>query len=534
MLRGARWGVLAVACLWLSVAAAPVAAKAKAINAHGSVEQVYVTDAKKGKAYDLVDAGGDVVQTKAASKLGGIVYRKVEPGDGYVVRRGKKQSKPLTGMTTRSKPLNTDFEHQQIPESGYGYLTTRDGTKLAIDVHLPQGVSPGTKVPTLFEYSGYGYADPHGLEGLPGGVAAGGESSIAIVGNLLGYAVVDVNMRGTGCSGGSFDFFEPLQGLDGYDVIETVARQPWVLHNKVGMFGISYGGINQLFVAEDRPPHPSAIAPLSVIDQVQTTLYPGGSLNTGFALAWAKDRADAAKAASAKHGQHWAYEQIQSGDDVCKKNQELHPEAPNLLDKVKRNNTYRPKVADPLSPLTFVHKINVPTFMACQFEDEQTGGHCPTLAAQMTGTDKKWFTYTNGVHTDSLDPDTAQKMFDFLDLYVAQQKPAPRPVVTAGGPALYQAVLGTPGVVIGPDPIQAEPTYDSAKAAFEALPQVTVHYDNGAGGTQPGNPGPGFTRGYSQFPVPGTKALKLFLGPHGTLTDGNSNGKAAATDTFKW
>ena len=35
-------------------------------------------------------------------------------------------------------------------------------------------------------------------------------------------------MRGTGCSGGAFDFFEPLQNLDGYDVIETVARQPWV------------------------------------------------------------------------------------------------------------------------------------------------------------------------------------------------------------------------------------------------------------------------------------------------------------------
>ena len=37
----------------------------------------------------------------------------------------------------------------------------------------------------------------------------------------MGFTVVDVNMRGTGCSGGAFDFFEPLQSLDGYDVIET-------------------------------------------------------------------------------------------------------------------------------------------------------------------------------------------------------------------------------------------------------------------------------------------------------------------------
>ena len=92
---------------------------------------------------------------------------------------------------------------------------------------------------------------------------------------LLGYAVVDVNMRGTGCSGGAFDYFEPLQGLDGYDVIETVARQPWVLHHKVGMMGISYGGISQLFVAATRPPSLAAITPLSVIDNTADDALPG-------------------------------------------------------------------------------------------------------------------------------------------------------------------------------------------------------------------------------------------------------------------
>ncbi len=90
-------------------------------------------------------------------------------------------------------------------------------------------------------------------------------------------------MRGTGCSGGSFNYFEALQGLDGYDIIETVARQPWVLGHRVGMLGISYGGISQLFVGATDPPHLAAITPLSVIDNTATTLYPGGLLNTGFA-----------------------------------------------------------------------------------------------------------------------------------------------------------------------------------------------------------------------------------------------------------
>ncbi len=115
-------------------------------------------------------------------------------------------------------------------------MTTRDGTSLAVDVRLPGPADKGP-YPTLVEYSGYGYANP-----------AGAESGISQIMNLLGYAVVDVNMRGTGCSGGAFDYFERLQSLDGYDVVETAARQPWVLHNRVGMVGVSYGGISQLFV----------------------------------------------------------------------------------------------------------------------------------------------------------------------------------------------------------------------------------------------------------------------------------------------
>ena len=147
---------------------------------------------------------------------------------------------------------------------------------------IPAGPSP-----TLIEYSGYGYADP-----------SGPQNGIAIVANLMGFTVVDVNMRGTGCSGGAYDFFEPLQSLDGYDVIETIARQPWVLHNKVGMMGISYGGISQLFTGALNPPSLAAISPLSVIDNTQTTLYPGGILNTGFALNWAKERVHDALPAS--------------------------------------------------------------------------------------------------------------------------------------------------------------------------------------------------------------------------------------------
>ncbi len=370
--------------------------------------------------------------------------------------------------------------------------------------------------PTLIEYSGYGYANP-----------AGPENGIAVLANLMGFAVVDVNMRGTGCSGGAFDFFEQLQNLDGYDVIETIAHQPWVLGHKVGMLGISYGGISQLFTAQLRPPDLAAIAPLSVIDATATTLYPGGILNTGFAVAWAEQRQQNAEPAGPGHGQAWAYQRIQEGDQTCAANQALHGEAADLMAKIQANSTYNPAVADPLDPVTFVHKINVPTFLACQWEDEQTGGHCADLAQHFTGTTRKWFTFTNGAHIDSLDPYTFNRLYDFLELYVAHQAPIVNQAVPrAAAPVIYQAAMGLPPgdlVTLPPDPIQQQPTYESALGAFEALPAVRVLFDNGAGtsptGTStPGDPYPGFEQSFSKLPIPGTKALSLYFGPGGALT----------------
>src|SRR5207244_3527665 len=71
-----------------------------------------------------------------------------------------------------------------------------------------------------------------------------------LIGGLFGFATVSVNIRGTGCSGGAYDYFETLETLDGYDVIETVAAQPWVAGHRVGMTGLSYPGISQFFVAK--------------------------------------------------------------------------------------------------------------------------------------------------------------------------------------------------------------------------------------------------------------------------------------------
>ena len=514
-----RWIVFGVTALAGFLLCGPSAGAAPSFEARGSVEQVSATGLPGRADVVLLDRRGEVVKRGRANRMGGVLFRKVDPGRGYRVRApGEGRSGPLRVLTERSAPPDESVYDQEIPSSGYTYIETRDGTKLAAYVHPAEDVSTafgielpplGGQRPTLIEYSGYGYADPDGPE-----------SGISLLANLMGFTVVDVNMRGTGCSGGAFDFFEPLQSLDGYDVIETIARQPWVANDKVGMMGISYGGISQLFTAATQPPSLSAISPLSVLDGVQTTLFPGGILNTGFALEWAKDRIEDAKPAGPNRGQGWAYERIQGGDQVCEQNQVMHREAVNLLRKIHNNRTYKPKIADPLSPATFVDEIDVPTFMACQWTDEQTGGHCPNLADRFTGTDRKWFTFTNGTHVDSLAPETFNRWYDFLKIYVARQPPiTSAALLQVAAPIIYEEAMGISGVTLPVDPIQLQPTLQLAQAEFEDIPPVRILFENGAGGSSPGLPYPEFERSFDRFPVPGTAARSWFVSRRGELRE---------------
>jgi predicted acyl esterase len=559
-------------------------ASAATFEAHGSMEQVYATGLPANVSVSLLNSSNATIETRHANFLGGTLFRDVTPGSGYQVRRDDTNETVggltvLTADLDNPAPPDTSFYSQSIETNDYGYMTTRDGTKLAYAVHPPTDVgtslpglppalltaitnaapapSAANPSPTLVEYSGYGYARP-----------SGPVSGIQALANLMGFTVVDVNMRGTGCSGGAFDFFEPAQSLDGYDVVETVAHQPWVAHGKVGMLGISYGGISQLFTGQTQPPDLAALSPLSVIDQTQTTLYPGGVLNTGFAVAWSDEREHEAKPVpasdptAASHpddfgGQPYAQDRIViDHDDVCKANQALHPEKADLKAKIRDNDHYIPEVADPLAPVTFVDKLDVPSFMACQWTDEQTGGHCPTLADKMLhgpNSDHKWFTFTNGVHTDSLDPETYNKLYDFLSIYVAQRAPGDPAnpwtgIVQAAEPVAIQAIFGidagggapSPEATLPPDPIQLPPnvTLGQAQAAFEQQKPVRVLFDNGGGQSptatmqHPGWPYPGFEQSFDSWPIPQRQARSWFLGPNGALADQPASN--AAADGFTW
>lgn len=484
--------------------------------AHGSVRQIWLTDADAGRELVLTDARGHSLRPAVADAQGSLLLRDVEPGE-YRVVAGTPESFVATGplaVTAWDEHPDASFYEAQRIDPGYGYLETRDGTKLAINVYLP-GSPEGGPYPTVIEYSGYNVADPDHKE--PGTLLA----------TTLGYAVVGVNMRGTGCSGGVYEFFEQLQSTDGYDIVETIAAQPWVKGHKVGMVGISFPGISQLFVAQTRPPHLAAITPLSVIsDTGRGTLRPGGIFNDGFALEWAQGRRRDATVG----GQPWSRKRLDAGEPVCTENMKLRGFTRDIIETVEANEYYVPEVADPLAPSTFVDRIEVPVLLAGAWQDEQVGGYFGNMLGRFTGSPSAHFAITNGGHAESVNSLILGRLIEFLRLYVDDTVPHRNGIESLLMTTVSGSIFGTTAPPIEPDRFAGITDLEQARRLFEADPPVWVLFENGAGGA-PGETVPSFARAFDGWPIPGTVATAWYLGEGGRLERGRPSSDGA--DSFR-
>ena len=127
----------------------------------------------------------------------------------------------------------------------------RDGVHLACDIYRPASGGP---VPALVQRQPYDKR-----------VAQTYVYDHPAVYARHGYAVVIEDTRGRYASEGEF-YPLRLDAEDGYDTIEWCAAQPWC-NGRVGSFGFSIPGVNQLLAAALKPPHLAAAVP---------GFYPGG------------------------------------------------------------------------------------------------------------------------------------------------------------------------------------------------------------------------------------------------------------------
>ena len=170
------------------------------------------------------------------------------------------------------------FEGERILSQ---YVTVRDGTRLAVDVHLPGGDESSGPYPAIMILTPYyrRFALSHGhrndIDSCP---------TIAFYRDMFvprGYALVCVDVRGSGASFGCRDGFRsPAERLDHHDVADWVSKASWCNGN-IGATGISYPGAVSDFLASTNHPAVKAVAPLfAVWDTWMNHIYPGGVLLT--------------------------------------------------------------------------------------------------------------------------------------------------------------------------------------------------------------------------------------------------------------
>jgi len=160
-------------------------------------------------------------------------------------------------------------------------VVLRDGTTIYTDIYRPEGA---TNIPVIVSWSYYGKRPGDGMSewqvmGVPPGTISTMskfESSDPGYWCRHGYAVANVDPRGTGHSEGDINLFGTQDAKDGYDFIEWVAKLSWC-NGRVGMGGNSCVAMTQFRVAAQQPPHLTCIAPWeATTDIYRESIYEGG------------------------------------------------------------------------------------------------------------------------------------------------------------------------------------------------------------------------------------------------------------------
>ena len=492
----------------------------------GQVHTAYVPD----EHLEFQTGGDNVMPTAAGRSLQPGTYRmRIGEGDDVEVTEtfevggvddhpaASAYDQELTGVTVGL--LGEPLEGEDV-EDGFNYLEMRDGTLLSAMVRFPDpGLYGDGPYPTVVEISGYdNISDPGAQE--PGSRLA----------QALGYATVGVSMRGTGCSGGAFDVFSPSQQADGYDAIEIIGRQPWVKGGAVGMVGLSYSGITQLYTAATNPPHLAAITPQSVIADPWLQQWPGGIYNGGFTRQWLAQRDQAAAG-----DQGWVRERTigPDRDTTCTDNLALRSQNVDF-EAFGGALEMRPPDAEERDLRDLVRRIDVPVLLTGAFQDEQTGPLFGSMLDHFDAAPVFRARIWNGRHPDGYSPMNTMSWFEFLELYVDREVPDMPEILRAGIPS----ELGNEFQVTVPpfDVPRLRQQYgddlDAALAAYEAEEPIEVVFENGAGQDEPGEPGGTFSIHVEGWPTTTADPRTWYFGESGTLTDDEPSGGDGA-DAFQ-
>lgn len=164
------------------------------------------------------------------------------------------------------------------------YITMRDGTKIAVDLHLPEGLSEDEELPTILHITRY-YRSYDVSPFFRWRFSQPNERVRRFLAN--GYAWVDVDARGSGASFGSrLAPWAPEEVKDYAEIVDWILKQPWS-NSEVGAWGRSYDGTAALMLLSQRHPAVKAVVPeFSLFDLYTDVAYPGGVHLANFTAQW--------------------------------------------------------------------------------------------------------------------------------------------------------------------------------------------------------------------------------------------------------
>ena len=170
------------------------------------------------------------------------------------------------------------------------YVPMRDGVRLAVEVVLPKGLPPGVRLPALLEQTRYWrvselrapfkwFLKPDDLNPDYRGFKP------FFTGQ--GYALVIVDVRGTGASFGSWPYPWSRKCLDdAREIVDWIVAQPWS-NGRVGGYGVSYTGTTAELLGAIQHPAVKALVPMfNHPDPYLDIAFPGGIFNKRFIKAW--------------------------------------------------------------------------------------------------------------------------------------------------------------------------------------------------------------------------------------------------------
>jgi len=164
------------------------------------------------------------------------------------------------------------------------YVEMRDGVPIAVDLYLPREADEGARLPAILRQTRYWRAPSFRAPWRP---FLDRPQDLAERFLARGYAWLDVDVRGSGASGGvQRSLWSDDEVRDGGEIVDWIVRQPWS-NGAVGALGDSYDGTAaELLLAAGRPAVRAVAPRFSLFDGYTDIALPGGVRLAWFARTW--------------------------------------------------------------------------------------------------------------------------------------------------------------------------------------------------------------------------------------------------------